>query len=366
MHYFAAQMSGEERMLTRRARHQAKYLWHKKIGFAILALLFLSVVMWQGLDKSQEAVPASANGSLRQEQYGLPQWRDILFSGIPGLIYTTEPRPVVIVKNEQSAQQLLRETMRFLIGVDIADIRSILQVEIPLLTKVKSVPQTVSAMTLPNFPKFEKSEKVPSGKPLVGLYYTHTAESYVPNTGATHKPGGQLGDIVDVGGALAKQLGTYGISTLQNTTVNDYPSFMKAYDASEVTVRKMIAENPSIQMYFDIHRDAGNKESHTAMVNGVEVAKIKILVCIGQQDLVQPHWQQNHAFAKLIDAKLNQRFPGLSFGIQMENWRYNQHLHPRALLLEVGCQENTKEEAQRAMEMFGDVLAEIINENNIQ
>jgi len=90
------------------------------------------------------------------------------------------------------------------------------------------------------------------------------------------------------------------------------------------------------------------------------------LVCIGQEGLVQPHWQQNHAFAKLIDAKLNQRYPGLSFGIQMENWRYNQHLHPRALLLEVGCHENSKEEAQRAIEMFGDIVAEIINENKVQ
>jgi stage II sporulation protein P len=87
---------------------------------------------------------------------------------------------------------------------------------------------------------------------------------------------------------------------------------------------------------------------------------------MGQQDLVQPHWQQNHAFAKLIDAKLNQHYPGLSRGIQMQNWRYNQHLHPRALLLEVGCQETTMEEAVHSMEMLGDVLGEIIAENQYQ
>jgi stage II sporulation protein P len=356
-------------MLTRRARHQAKYtwnIWNIKIGFVIIILLCLSIVIWQHLNISEDVITVTANGSLRQEQYVLPQWRDILFLGVPGLVRATEPKQPVIVKNEQSVQQLVIEAIRFFIGVDIKDIRSILRAEIPMLAKIKSVPQTVSAMTLPNFPKFEMKEIVPSGKPLVGLYYTHTAESFVPNTGATHKPGGQRGDIVDVGEALSKRLGTYGISTLQNTTIHDYPSFMKAYDASEVTVKKMIAENPSIQMLFDIHRDAGKKESHTATVNGVEVAKIKIMVCIGQEGLVQPHWQQNHAFAKLIDAKLNQRYPGLSLGIQMENWRYNQHLHPRALLIEVGCQENSKEEAQRAIEMFGDILAEIINENKVQ
>lgn len=359
-------MSGEERMLTRRARHRRRFCPDKKMTIVIIALLFLCVIVWQHLEISEEVLAVSANGSLQEERYGLPQWRDILFLGVPGLVSATEPKPTVIVKGEHSVQQIMRETMLFLIGIDIKDIRSILQAEIPMLTKVKSGPQTISAMSLPNFPKFEMKDSLPSGKPLVGLYYTHTSESYVPSSGFHHSPGGQRGDIVDVGGALAKRLSTHGISTLQNTTIHDYPSFMKAYDVSEVTVKNMIAENPSIQMFFDIHRDAGKKESHTAIVNGVEVAKIKILVCIGQEGLVQPHWQQNHAFAKLIDAKLNQRYPGLSFGIQMEQWRYNQHLHPRALLVEVGCEENTKEEAQRAMEMFGDILAEIIQENNIQ
>ena len=64
-----------------------------------------------------------------------------------------------------------------------------------------------------------------------------------------------------------------------------------------------------------------------------------------------------------IDAKLGQRFPGLSRGIQLVEWRYNQHLHPRALLIEVGCQENSKEEAIRSIELFGDTVAEILAES---
>lgn len=353
-------------MLTRRARHRKKYKSSKKIAVILLLLFLLCVAIWTHLGISEEALAVSANSSIQQKQYRVLQWRDILFSGIPGLNTATESKNSVTIKNEDSMQQVVRETLLFFIGVDIKDMRSIFQAEIPILAKFKAGPQTVSAMSLPNFPKFETKSSLPSGKPLVGLYYTHTAESFIPSSGAAHKPGGQRGDIVDVGEALTKKLGTYGISTLQNTTIHDYPSFMKAYDASEVTVRKMLAENPSIQMLFDIHRDADKRENYTAIVNGVEVAKIKIIVCVGQQDLVQPHWQQNHAFAKLIDAKLNQRYPGLSRGIQMENWRYNQHLHPRALLIEIGCQESSKEEAERGIEMFGDILAEIIEESNKQ
>ncbi|MPN40441.1 hypothetical protein SDC9_187978 [bioreactor metagenome] len=139
---------------------------------------------------------------------------------------------------------------------------------------------------------------------------------------------------------------------------------MKAYGASEITAQKMVAENPSLQMIFDIHRDADKRENSTAMVNGVPAAKITIVVATGQPDLPQPHWQQNHAFAKLIDAKLNQYYPGLSKGILLVEWRYNQHLHPRALLIEVGCQENSREEAERSIEFLADVVAQIIAENN--
>ncbi|MBP2662399.1 MAG: stage sporulation protein, partial [Firmicutes bacterium] len=40
-----------------------------------------------------------------------------------------------------------------------------------------------------------------------------------------------------------------------------------------------------------------------------------------------------------------------------------QHLHPRALLLEVGSQESSKEEAIRSMELLGGILVEILAEN---
>ena len=261
----------------------------------------------------------------------------------------------------------MRDTIMFLTNVDIKDIRSLFQAEIPVLATVQTGTPVASAVNLPNFPKFEIANQALSGKPLVGLYYTHTAESFVPTSGVTHKPGGQRGDIVEVGGALTKRLNTYGIGAVQNTNIHDYPSFMKAYGVSELTVKSMLAENPSLQMIFDIHRDAEKRDNYIATVNGVQVARMMIIVTTGQPGAsIQPHWQQNHAFAKLIDARMNQRYPGVSRGIRMDDWRYNQHLHPRALLIEVGCQENTKEEAERGIELFGDIVAEIIAENNKQ
>lgn len=349
-------------MLPRRQRKL--YPRNRVILASILAGIFFIVSMWAFIVRSAIAVPVSALpvGSTQKEQeIHWSNWSSVLFSGLPGI---ADKKDQVSVKSDLSVKYVLRGMVMLFTGVDIRDIRSVFHSEIPMISILKVTTPNVSAMTLPNFPKFEPGSIKPSGKPLVGVYHTHTAESFIPSSGVTHRPGGQRGDIVDVGETLIKRLQGHGVPAVQYKDINDFPSFMKAYSVSEVTVKKMLSENPSLQMVFDIHRDADKKENSTVVINGVSAAKITIVVATGQQDLVQPHWQENHAFAKLIDAKLNQHYPGLSRGIQLVDWRYNQHLHPRALLIEVGCQENTKEEANYSMEMLGDILAEIIAENN--
>ncbi|MEG6585808.1 stage II sporulation protein P [Dendrosporobacter sp. 1207_IL3150] len=351
--------------MTRRQRRQQS---DKKILFVCVAIVMIcSLIFWSYLEWSEETLAVSNSGHntfITEKSSLLPKWRDILFSGVPGLASTAEAQPMVKVKPEITLQNILHGAVLFFTDIDIRDWRTILKAEMPIMAVIKTSPPSVSAISLPNFPKFDPQNILPKGKPIVGVYHTHTAESFIPSSGVAHKPGGQIGEIVNVGGALVKKLETLGIPSVQNKTIHDYPSFMKAYGASELTVQKMLAENPSLQIVLDIHRDADKRENSTAIVNGVPAAKITIVVATGQQDLPQPHWQQNHAFAKLIDAKLNQYYPGLSKGILLVEWRYNQHLHPRALLIEVGCQENSREEAERSIEFLGDVIAQIIAESN--
>lgn len=289
-------------------------------------------------------------------------WQQVLSQGIPGLAQRM-PEQDVVVTLEWSWRKSGEHFLHFFTGVTVTDLRTLFYDQIPYAQALSISPSSVKAMTFPHFPKFDFKNFKLKDDPLVGIYYTHTAESFIPMSGATHKPGGQRGDILAVGETLIKTLEKRGFAAVQSQQIHDYPSFMKAYGASEVTAKKMLADYPSLQMIFDIHRDADKRENVTAVIKGVSVAKILIVVGIGQADLVQPHWQQNHAFAKLIEAKLNEKYPGLCRGIQLVDWRYNQHLHPRALLIEVGCQENTEGEVKTAAEMFGDVIADILAEN---
>ncbi len=342
------------------------YLKLKKISIGFMVFIGLALFIKFGHWAFNAAIPVSTPpaGHSNSIDKFLPLWRSVF--NIDSIQNKTgkESQGKITIKPQTSVMDMLRGPILLLTGLDIRDMRSLLRAEIPLLSLVRPNMPTINTIRVPNFPKFDSGLALVNGKPLVGIYHTHTSESFVPDSGTTHKRGGQQGDIVDIGGALANRLEKYGIRSVHSKDIHDYPSFMKAYGPSEITAKKMLADNPSIQMIFDIHRDAEKRENAVTMVNGSEVARIGIVVATGREDFPQPHWQQNYAFAKLLDAKLNQYFPGLSRGIQLVDWRYNQHLHPGALLLEVGSHESTKQEAIKSIEFFGDILAEIITENN--
>lgn len=330
----------------------------------LLIHVMVATVMLSGFYTylANATVPAVAMHSSNTMFMGLATWRDFLFWGIPGLAHSNELKANQTTTVQRSMRDWLNETLILFTNINGNDLSSILRAELPRVAVQKNNLVSMPAITQVKVPSFNVAKNL--GKPVVAIYHTHTSESFIPSSGVAHSPGGQRGEIVEVGDALIQALANQGISGVQDTTIHDYPSFMKAYSASEVTVKRMLKENPSIQMIFDIHRDAAKRENVITIINGETIAKFSILVAQGQTDLPQPHWKENYALAKLIDKKCNEKYPGLSRGIILDEWRYNQHLHPHALLLEVGSEETSEAEAARSMELLGDVLAEILQGNS--
>lgn len=198
-----------------------------------------------------------------------------------------------------------------------------------------------------------------SQHPLVALYNTHNAEAYAPSDGVEKMPG-KNGSIARVAASLAESLNQdYGIPVVRSDTIHDYPDFTLAYANSEKTVRRLLAEYPSIQIVLDIHRDAGLKEPPVAYINNQEVAQILIIVGSNAR-LEHPNWRQNEAFARRLAAKMDELYPGLCRGVRVQQGRYNQHLHPRALLLEIGSSNNTLDQAERAARLLARVISEVL------
>ncbi|MDN5345440.1 MAG: stage sporulation protein [Clostridia bacterium] len=204
--------------------------------------------------------------------------------------------------------------------------------------------------------------EIPSAKnPLVAIYNTHNAESYQPSEGQAKFPG-KNGGVSQVAAVLADTLSKdYGIPVVRSTTIHDYPDFPRAYANSEKTLKRMLAENPSVLVALDIHRDAGLPAPPVAEIENQKVAQVLIIVGSDAR-LEHPHWRQNEAFGRRLAQKMDDVYPGLCLGVRVQEGRYNQHLLPRALLLEIGSDNNSLEEAERSARLVARVLAVVIEE----
>ncbi len=194
----------------------------------------------------------------------------------------------------------------------------------------------------------------------VALYHTHNAETYIPLHGKS-KVDGKNGGVGLAAEEMVKVLEKAGIKAVHDRTLHDYPDFPTSYIKSEATARRLVQENPALKALVDVHRDAGLSKRETVKVGGQEAARILLVVGNGER-LPNPHWRENYAFAQEIANRLEEKYPGILKGVRLKPGRYNQHLSPRALLVEVGGDKNTPAEALGAARCFATVLAELIRE----
>lgn len=210
--------------------------------------------------------------------------------------------------------------------------------------------------------RFEKVQGITlSEETQVLLYHTHNTETYRPTYGVS-KADGKNGGVVQAAAVLQSALQQkYGVRTVHNTTLHDYPNYNRSYQNSLSTVQQLLQANPKVSAVFDIHRDAGfsSKAPTTATIHGRSAARIMLVVGANQEN-----WRENLAFARRLEAKSNALYPGLlrdTIRVK-ETGRYNQQLHPHSVLLEIGSDLNTQEEADYAAECFAQVICEVLQE----
>ncbi|MEW6661292.1 MAG: stage II sporulation protein P [Bacillota bacterium] len=288
-----------------------------------------------------------------------------------------------IASIERQPGDLLQSTVKTLAQVDVFDPRSFLASQLAVLDVVPVAAAPVVARyvedegaeaqsgQLVELPPEEEAAQpepppvVPSGSALVAIYNTHNAETYVPTDGK-EKLEGKNGGVVKVAETLADVLsGKYGIKTARSEKIHDYPNWAKSYTNSEQTIKELISANPGIQVVLDIHRDAGLKQKESVVINGKETARV-LLIVGSDKRLDHPAWRQNLKFAQRLAAKVEALYPGLSKGVRIQDGRYNQHLHQRAVLLEIGSTRNSLEEAKRAAELVAHVVAEVLRDMGIK
>lgn len=204
------------------------------------------------------------------------------------------------------------------------------------------------------------TEGIVGDKALVGLYTTHNAERFA---GEEKSQGnGENAGVVRVAQVLETTLqDKYKIAVARSEQVHDYPNWNLSYTKSKETGKSLLSKNPSIQVLVDIHRDAGIKEKQLVEINGKSAAKVLIIVGSDQR-MENPQWKKNKEFADIVAAKMDELYPGLCRGVRVQTGRYNQHLHPRAILLEMGNAKNSLAEAEVSAGLVAHVFSEVLKD----
>ncbi|MBE6768775.1 MAG: hypothetical protein E7549_07700 [Ruminococcaceae bacterium] len=211
--------------------------------------------------------------------------------------------------------------------------------------------------------------EVGSTAPQVLIYHTHTTEGYMPydagyyNAGDVPRNDTYTDTVVAAGDALEAALLAAGIAVIHDTTIHDYPHYRGAYERSEVTVKKLLEQYPSIKVTIDLHRDglmANERDmlKPTVTVNGKKAAQLMV-VCgvLSTDELPHENWKDNLSFATKLQEMLTARHDRLARPLSLTAARYNQYLTSGSLLVEVGSEGNTLEEATYAARLLGQTLA---------
>ena len=78
--------------------------------------------------------------------------------------------------------------------------------------------------------------------------------------------------------------------------------------------------------------------------------------------LPNPYIQDNLAFSFQMQLTAAEYYPGFARPIYLKGYRYNMHFKPKSLLVEVGAQTNTLQEAKDAMEPLADIIYKVVAE----
>lgn len=236
--------------------------------------------------------------------------------------------------------------------------------------------------SLPNSVIINANHKKPSfnitttAKPQVLIYHTHTTECYeefekdvyekkVPTRSKDVKL-----NVIGVGQEIANQLKLRGINVIHDTKIYDDPAYSGAYDRTNAMIQNTLKNNPDIKVVLDIHRDSiTNQEKQriapVTTINGKKVAQLMIISGCDNGTGNYKTYEKNLSFACGLENQIEKDFPKLTRPVSFKYKHYNQSLSPGALLVEVGSQANSAEEAKLCGMYFGTSLANYLLKSRV-
>lgn len=210
--------------------------------------------------------------------------------------------------------------------------------------------------------------KKKKSKKQILIYHTHGASEAFRDS----KKGVVEDSVVGVGNELTKELEKKGYSVYHDTKqydrINGTIDRSLAYNESLVGIGKIRSENPDIKVLIDLHRDSVGKGKHTyTTIQGKKCAIVMFFNGMSRNRsgaipyLYNPNLQGNLAFSLQLKCKAMEYYEDFTKPIYLKGYRYNLHLEPRSLLIELGNENNTVEEAKNAAAPLADILDKVLS-----
>ena len=204
--------------------------------------------------------------------------------------------------------------------------------------------------------------------PKVLIFHTHGSELYADSKDESQ-------GVIGAGEYLKNIIEErYGIECLHITDKFDMENgTLKregAYERAEPVITQIIKENPSIELVIDLHRDGVNENLHLATeIGGKSYAKIMFFngICriwengqlVSAPGLDNPYLKTNLALSFQMQCAVNSFDESITRKIYINAYRYSLHMKDKSMLIELGAQTNTYEEALNSIDVIADALGKV-------
>ncbi|MGL4738684.1 MAG: stage II sporulation protein P [Cellulosilyticaceae bacterium] len=208
--------------------------------------------------------------------------------------------------------------------------------------------------------------------PKVLIFHTHVKERYA-GEGKTGKGVAAVGD--ELANILEKQYGIEAMHVEDSFYLPNSESVTGNYERMSPVIENILKENPSIEIVIDLHRDGINgKDKFLGEYNGKQAAKFMFVngLCmqrnqegklIPMKQLTNPYLEENFAFSMQAQIEGLEYYPDLMRKLYLKEYRYSLHMRPNSLLVEVGNQNNTLEEAVNSAAPIAHIIAKVLEKD---
>ena len=259
--------------------------------------------------------------------------------------------------------------INYLIQDKINDISNNKRLSLEIIDKItnKSGSDPVSLLTFQGKNYENEISEIPVIKkekvPLVYIYNTHQTEEYSKKDLELYNI---TPNVLVASYMLEEQLSKYNIKSLveernpQQELKKKKLAYNKSYSITRNYLDETIKNNPSINFYFDLHRDSISKKQGTIEINDKSYAKVMFVIGKANKNS-----NLNIKNANTINSYITNKYPGLSRGIFYRNTSvFNQDISENCFLIEIGGQDNTIDEIYNSIQVLAEAIANYIGDNN--